>query len=484
MELSIKQKAAYGIGAVGKDLVYGLSASFVMYFYNEVLGLSAAFIGLILLIARVFDAANDPLMGVIVGKTKTRWGRFRPWLFTGTVINAFVLYAMYAAPNQAVAGEGGLMIYFSVTYILWGLTYTMMDIPFWAMIPAVTRTPEARENLSVIGRTCAGIGGALITALTMMAVQFLGNGNEQEGFRWFALIIGVLFIIFETITCIFFKENAKSKVNMETSSVKEMFSALFRNDQAIAIVVSIVLFYLAWFVATQMFLYYFKYDVGFAIPSDNPSATWKLNYTIFTTVGSIAQILAMMLLYPALRKKFSNPQIFTIVIIMSITAYAGLLACSLLKLTGILPLLCIFGAMAYMGNGMLGVLCTLFLANSVDYGQLKTGKREESMIFSMQTFVVKAGSGFASFMAGLGIDAAAIKSASEAELAANADAIVAQSASTVMTLDVIMCVPPIICLVLALLWFKWRFTLTDERSREILEELKAKGMLEDDALVA
>ena len=144
MKLTFKQKAAIGVGAVGKDMVYALSASYVMYYYQDVLGLSATFVGLILMIARVFDALNDPFMGVIVAKTRSRWGRFRPWLFSGTVLNAFVLYAMFAAPTLKGAG---LMVYFSVVYILWGVTYTMMDIPYWSMIPAVTRPLRT-------GRTC------------------------------------------------------------------------------------------------------------------------------------------------------------------------------------------------------------------------------------------------------------------------------------------------------------------------------------------
>lgn len=145
MELTLKQKTAFGIGAVGKDMVYALSASYVMYYYQDVLGLSASFVGVVLMAARFFDAFNDPFMGVLVAKTRTRWGRFRPWIFSGTLLNALVLYALFAAP---VLDEAALMIYFCVVYILWGVTYTMMDIPYWSMIPAVTRTPKDRENLS------------------------------------------------------------------------------------------------------------------------------------------------------------------------------------------------------------------------------------------------------------------------------------------------------------------------------------------------
>lgn len=125
---------------------------------------------LVLMAARFFDAFNDPFMGVLVAKTRTRWGRFRPWIFSGTLLNALVLYALFAAP---VLDEAALMVYFSVVYILLGVTYTMMDIPYWSMIPAVTRTPKDRENLSMVGRTCAGVGSALIAMFTMLLVGAL-----------------------------------------------------------------------------------------------------------------------------------------------------------------------------------------------------------------------------------------------------------------------------------------------------------------------
>ena len=136
MKLTGKEKVSYGLGAVGKDMVYMLSASYILYYYQDILGVSAFAMGVILLAARVFDAFNDPIMGVVVAKTRTRWGKFRPWLLIGTILNAIMLYLMFSAP-PALDG-GGLVAYAAVTYVLWGVTYTMMDIPYWSMIPAFT----------------------------------------------------------------------------------------------------------------------------------------------------------------------------------------------------------------------------------------------------------------------------------------------------------------------------------------------------------
>ena len=126
--LSTGEKVSYGLGAVGKDMVYMLSASYVLYYFQDILGVSAVAMGFILMAARIFDAFNDPIMGVIVAKTKTRWGKFRPWLLIGTITNAAVLFCMFSCP-PALDGPG-MTAYAAVTYILWGVTYTMMDIPY------------------------------------------------------------------------------------------------------------------------------------------------------------------------------------------------------------------------------------------------------------------------------------------------------------------------------------------------------------------
>ena len=196
MRLSGKEKFSYGLGAVGKDMVYMLSASYVLYYYQDILGVNAVIMGIILMAARIFDAFNDPIMGVIVAKTRTKWGKFRPWLLIGTILNAIVLYLMFAVP---IGLDGkGLVAYAAVAYIVWGVTYTMMDIPFWSMIPAFTEGGQEREGLSTLARSCAGVGSAIVTIITMMCVTALGKiGHEgasakeieRYGFQWFALII-------------------------------------------------------------------------------------------------------------------------------------------------------------------------------------------------------------------------------------------------------------------------------------------------------
>ena len=454
MKLNGKEKFSYGLGAVGKDMVYMLSASYVLYYYQDILGVSAVAMGVILLVARIFDAFNDPFMGVIVEKTKTRWGKFRPWLMIGTLLNAVILFLMFAAP-PALSGSG-LVAYAAVFYILWGVTYTMMDIPYWSMIPAVTRTPKDRENLSMVGRTCAGVGSALIAMFTMLLVGALGGDSERAGFRWVALIVAVIFAVTELVCCISMKETTPSE--MKTATVKEMFSALFRNDQAMVVVGSIVLINSALYLTSNFIIYFFKYDLG--------GAGWKATYTLFSTVGGAAQILGMMVLYPLLRKKFSSTQVFHLSLLLALCGYGTLLVFCLTGLSHSLALLCIPGVVVFACNGMLTVLTTLFLSNSVDYGQLKTGRREESVIFSMQTFVVKAASGVAVFLTGIGLDLIGLVGNTE-----ETGPVAVQSAGTLLGLRLMMTVLPMLVLAGALVLFRRKFVLTDARAAEISAQL-------------
>lgn len=446
MNLSLREKIAYGIGAVGKDMVYMLTASYILYYYEDILGISAVFTGVLLLAARVFDAVNDPVMGVLVAKTKSRFGRFRPWLFSGTILNALVLCAMFSVPEH-VQGNA-LLVYASVAYVIWGVTYTMMDIPFWSMIPAFAKDSKERESLSTLGRTCAGAGSALITVITMKAVSMLGNGNERIGFQWFAVIIAVFFAFTAVLMCLCIKE--KSTVNMPVNSIGDMFRALFRNDQAMTVVVSIVLINCSIYLTSNLVIYFFKYDFG--------GAGWLDSYTLFNTFGGGIQILSMMILYPLIRKFLSTVQVFRVSLGMAVAGYAVLLALACTSMANIFLLL-IPGFLIFAANGLLTILTTVFLANSVDYGQWKNGTRDESVIFSMQTFVVKLASGVAALLAALCLAVFHISKNTQAQ---------AEIAfGSVMGLRLTMTVIPAIGLVAAILFFNKKFRLTDEKMQEI-----------------
>lgn len=457
MKLTAKEKISYGLGAVGKDMVYMLSASYILYYYQDILGVSAIAMGVILMAARVFDAFNDPIMGVIVAKTKTKWGKFRPWLLIGTVLNAIILYFMFSAP-PALDGSG-LVAYAAVTYILWGVTYTMMDIPYWSMIPAFTEGGRERESLSTLARSCAGVGSAVVTIITMLCVYQLGGGDEREGFKKFAFVIAVVFILFIMITCINIKE--KSTVDVDSPSVGQMFKALISNDQAMAIVLTIVLINCSIYITSNLVIYFFKYDFG--------GEGWYNSYTVFNTFGGAIQILSMMLFFPILRKFMNAMKVFYVSFAMAIIGYVVLLILAFTNMSSVF-LLFIPGFFIFAANGMLSVLTTVFLANTVDYGELKNNRRDESVIFSMQTFVVKLASGVAALIASICLSVFNLSDDTSNTVAA-AEAV---SGSSVVGLRMTMTVIPIVGLLIAVFLFHKKYILTEEKVNEIAAKVKEK----------
>ncbi len=466
-KLSGRAKISYALGAVGKDMVYMLSASYVLYYFQDIMGVSAFAMGVILLIARIFDAFNDPIMGVVVAKTKTRWGKFRPWLLIGTLTNAVVLFLMFSAPPSL--DVGGLTAYAAIAYIVWGVTYTMMDIPYWSMIPAFTEGGKERENLTTLARSAAGVGSAIVTIVTMIAVQNLGklfggttaNEIERIGFQWFSLAVALLFVLFTVLTCISIKE--KSTTEMKTVSVGQMFKALVHNDQALTVVIAIVLINCAIYITSNLVIYFFKYDFG--------GTGWFNDYTLFNMFGGAVQVLAMMAFYPLLRKFMSNTKIFYVGLATAMAGYAVLLGLSFVNMSNVyllfIPGFCIFAA-----NGIMSVLTTVFLANTVDYGYLKNKRRDESVIFSMQTFVVKLASGIAAFAASICLQINALSDAATTEADHSVDFSAAVPAMAKVGLRMTMTVIPIVGLLFAFFWFKKKFILTDEKVAEIAEQVK------------
>ena len=193
-----------------------------------------------------------------------------------------------------------------------------------------------------------------------MAVGFLGGDSERRGFALFALIVAVIFVIAE-LTCTL-KVREHDIGRMETSTIPQMFKALFRNDQAMITVLAILMINSALYLTSNLVIYFFKYDFG--------GAGLKGSYTLFTMVGGVFQILGMMVAYPLLRKKFGNTQIFKGALGTAMLGYALILAVCFAGFSSNMVLICVCGALVFAANGILTVLTTVFLSNSVDYGEL------------------------------------------------------------------------------------------------------------------
>ena len=393
--LSRKAKWLYGLCLMGGNFVYMLTASFTVMYYETYLGLNAAFVGTVLMAARIFDAVNDPLTGVIVAKVNTKWGKFKPWILSGAIVNGLILYALFAVPETVRSQEGMLMIWCATAYLLWSITYDAFDIPIWSIVPAVTDQGKERESLATIGRTFASIGCGIISVLAPVIIPILGGGDANNydhwitGFKWFTLIICIYYVISSLI--FFLNVHEKNEVNNEEKAptIKEMFKALFSNSQAIVIVVAITAVNIGTGITGNLLPYFFHFDLG--------GANWNANYSLITMAIFAFQVLGMMIVYPLIRRFFDRKGIFKFALSCAIFGYALLFIMAMFEHTSIYLL---FVPSFFMGisTGILNILTTVYLADAVDFGEVTNGRRDESVVFSMQTFVVKLASGISCYV--------------------------------------------------------------------------------------
>ena len=383
-------KLSYGAGAFGKDLVYAIVATFFMFYLTDICKISPIFIGNLFLAARLFDAVNDPVMGLVVDNTRTRWGKFRPWILLGTILNAIVLVFLFLNPGLSGSQQ---WTYVAVTYILWGLTYTLMDIPYWSMIPALTDDEKERDTISVIPRIFASLAWMLIGYFGLPLVGMLGAGDQAAGFVSLSAIIAVVFILCSLITFLFVRETVVAPNRQKNrTSVKEMVRILIRNDQVIVVLALSLLFNISFQLSNGFAVFYFKYAIGI---QDMVSS--------YLLAAGIAQLCGLFG-YPFFAARFGRKSVFAASALFPVAGFAVLLL-GIFPAEGTLLWWSVFltGGVINFGIGLsLGIL-TVMLADVVDYGEYKLGTRNESIVFSTQTFVVKLAGALSGFITGAGL---------------------------------------------------------------------------------
>lgn len=389
MNLTSKEKFAFGFGALGKDAICCFVGNFLMFYFTDVLFLAPAFVGTLFFIARIWDAVNDPMMGLIVDNTHNHFGKFRTWLLVGTLINAVVFVALF---NTFGLQGKSLYIYVSIAYILYGMTYTIMDVPYWSWLPNLTNDPHEREAVSVIPRFFASLAGFSIGVFGLSMIdgmdQLFGNGDRTGGFRSVAVIIAVLFIFTIGVTIVNVKEKVTETAS-ERTSFSQIKSILFGNKQLLAYIGLLLSFNLCMQIINGVIIYYFKYVAGreglFSI----------FNVCILAEMGGLV-------IFPKIVKKLGREKMFAMacafpIIGLIIIAVAGFTAPTN-------PFFIILGAgILKLGSGFeLGVV-TVSIADVIDYSELLFGTRNESIICSTQTFLMKSSQAVSGLLTGVGL---------------------------------------------------------------------------------
>ena len=458
-KISLKEKLGYGVGAIGLDLSFGMFYSYLSIYLTNALGIHPAFLLIITPLARLWDGFNDPMMGMIVDRTHTKMGKYRPWIIGGAALNAVVLCLLFNNPGLA-AGSTGLYVYAAVLYVLWGMTNTLADIPFWSMVPSFASEEKDRNLVSTIARAFSGLGQGIISIFTPIAVAFFGGvaGSKLDamssdtlslGFGKWSLVTVAGLIIFAAIS-VFSTKERRVIINNEKFSFKAAINVIKQNDQLLVFMLFAMISNAGFYMTSGISSYYFTSVLG--------DLTLQSKFNLMGTVGSVLAILVV----PVCSKFMNNRSIYKLSLSMAAVGYIGMAIMGYL-IPGNVTLLGICYIVTSLGTGSMFVNQTVMLADCVDYGEYKTGKRNQSLTFSMKGFLQKMAYTIQ----------AIIMYATFTVTGYDGEALV-QTAQAKSAISFLMFIVPPVMIIASLVIFSKKFKIYGEFKQEVLEAVSNK----------
>lgn len=378
----------FPLGTVGRDAVYCLINSYLLTFVlftRSLTGAQIAAITGIMIAARVFDALNDPIMGNIIERTRSRFGKFKPWLVAGGLSTSVVIYLMF---NVRLEGWA-FVCFFGAMYFAFSITYTMSDISYWGMIPALGSDADARNQFTSRATLFAGIGATLASILIPLFTAGSGaiGGNTAVAYGRIALIVAILaplFILFTVLGVREHREPAGAERKREKFSLKQVFQTIARNDQlvwaAVIFLIQQVGNGLVIGGISSTYIYFtFGYDGGL--------------YSLFTTVGMSATAF-LMIFYPAISRRMHRKKLMGIMSVIAVCGYVLMLTPLILSGAGMVGFwLMVAGYMlSNFGQYCFYLIMMISIMNTVEYNEYKFGVREEGIITSLRPFITKMAS--------------------------------------------------------------------------------------------
>jgi len=449
---SLRNRYGYGIGTLGRDMTYTLVSMYLIFYLSDVLEVSTpvlASVTVILVIARIFDAVNDPFMGLLVDNTRGRWGRFRPWIVAGAVLSSVFLVLLF---TDFGLGDVAFVVVFTVIYLAWEISYTMNDLGYWAMLPALTQDQKERERIGSFARICANIGifSVVVAIVPLSNSLAAATGDLRSAYTVIAIGAAVVMLVFQTVMVLFVREDPGIVTTAEPTRLRDLVSIIFRNDQLIVVSIALLLFMSAFSTTTGLGLFYFKYVFG----DENM-------YSVFAVVLGVAQITALAC-YPLLSRAMSRRTLFTAAI-ASVTAGYVIFA---FTPPGGLALIILAGLLVFSAQAAIQLLMLMFIADTVEYGHWKLGRRNDSITLSLQPFIYKMGSAVSSGVIGWTVISSGMQEAQKAADMTPAGTELVKAAMFWLPLALI-----IASYVIYRLWYR----LDAARYRTIVDELKARA---------
>jgi GPH family glycoside/pentoside/hexuronide:cation symporter len=394
-KLPLAQKIGYGFGDLASCLFWSTISTYLLYFYTDVFGLSARSAGIMFFVSRFSDAIFDVVMGMVADRTKTRWGKFRPYLLWLAVPMGVGAILAFTTPSF---GGPAKLVYAYVTYILFMFLYSAINIPYTALLGVISGDPAERSDAATSKFIGAYLGGIIVSATALpLATHYFGHGNEAKGWQMTLTVYAIAATVFFLITFVSTRERIQP-IATERPSVKDDLKDLSRNGPWMALFVVTILLILFVCIRSSITTHYFKYYVGTQkvnLFGKNREFGFASLTSAFNTVGQIAS-LAGTALVPLVTRVIGRKRATLMLFITALLctgAYYFLKPQDLILIFG----LNIIGSLV---GGPISALLWIMYADTADYSEWKTGRRATGLVFSASIMSNKMGWAFGSMIAG------------------------------------------------------------------------------------
>lgn len=460
----IWQRIAYACGTFGHDVFYAMIGTYFMIFVTSNLFNSdnptndAYMIGIvttIILVLRIAELFVDPFIGNIIDKTKTRWGRFKPWVLGGAVVAAVTLAMLFTDFGGLTVSNPTLyLVIFAIVYFIMDIFYSAKDVAIWSMIPALSFDSHEREVTATIARIGSVFGAQMVTVIVMPVVLYFSvnqNGGAGDPTGWFAFAcigggiatLGAIILGLGTHE----QENALRE-NKEETSAKDVMKVLTKNDQLLWMAIAYLVYGIGINIVNSFNLYYFIYVIGDAT-----------KFSILGVINTVIGLLAVAA-FPILTTKFSRRKLFFSSIAV-MTAALVLYAMSGTNVT----LALVAAGLFTLPQALIFLVVLMTITDSVEYGQLKLGHRDEAVCLCVRPLVDKFAGAVSSGIIGLAAIWVGMTGGASAS---------GLTADNMMRLQIVMFAAPIILMIVGALIYRAKVTLTEQEHARIVEELEEK----------
>lgn len=451
-KIGIKQKFGYGMGDLANGLTFGMSSTFLLAFYTDVLGITAVAAGTLFLVARIWDAVNDPLMGALSDKMfRKKMSRakgrkiekFRPYLLKGSwpVVAAAIL--MFTAPSGLTQIQKLAWAY--ATYILWGMTYTFINIPYGSLAAVITSDPVERSALSV-ARGIGGLFGGISVRILVPVFLVRFSGKEEKGYFLSMALLGIITLASYLVSYFFTSENVEHKPEMvKNFSFKETFGVIGKNRSFIAVSIASIAMLTGLMINGAMNIYYFRENLN------------ALSLMGLTGLTAVVPMLLTAPVIPRLVKRYGTKKVAWSTSLISAVIFAILF---------FLPTNVYVYIIVMLAGGFFLMIPNMIVwgqvSDCIDYNQYLSGTRQEGVIYGAYSFVRKIGQALAGFLAGAGLGFVGYTAGAAS-----------QSTGTLAGIKFLTIGMPAIGMFIAFAAYKYIWDLTPEKQAEITAAIAA-----------